>query len=237
MSSSLLLVGYGWFAGIPEGETNNAELVARALDGEVLQRDGRSAVVHSLIVPVRWADAFGPVEAAIARLRPTAVVAMGTDARAAALRPEPYAVNWAAGQDAGDAPPRSEPIAPGGSAWLRGTLPYEAMVREALAAGIPAQLGALRADCPDAPIGVSCTAGTYLCNFMAYRLAQLGHATGLRAGFIHLPTQPAYACRRRLVALDTAAPEDAGRLMAQPLAAMPLGEIVEGVRAMLGACI
>ena len=30
-SLSILLCGYGWFAGIPEGETNNAELIARAL--------------------------------------------------------------------------------------------------------------------------------------------------------------------------------------------------------------
>ena len=29
----ILLVGYGWFAGIPEGETNNSEMIARALDG------------------------------------------------------------------------------------------------------------------------------------------------------------------------------------------------------------
>ena len=31
-SLSVLLCGYGWFAGIPEGETNNAELIARALE-------------------------------------------------------------------------------------------------------------------------------------------------------------------------------------------------------------
>ena len=31
-SLSILLCGYGWFAGIPEGETNNAELIARALE-------------------------------------------------------------------------------------------------------------------------------------------------------------------------------------------------------------
>ena len=37
-SLSILLCGYGWFAGIPEGETNNAERIARALDGEILVR-------------------------------------------------------------------------------------------------------------------------------------------------------------------------------------------------------
>ena len=27
----ILLVGYGWFAGIPEGETNNSEMIACVL--------------------------------------------------------------------------------------------------------------------------------------------------------------------------------------------------------------
>ena len=30
----ILLAGYGWFRGIPDGEVNNAEAIARAMDGE-----------------------------------------------------------------------------------------------------------------------------------------------------------------------------------------------------------
>lgn len=47
------------------------------------------------------------------------------------------------------------------------------------------------------------TTGMYLCNYMTYRLAKLSRETGLRAGFMHVPTQPLYACRQ--------ARKDAGR--------------------------
>ena len=48
-SLSILLCGYGWFAGIPEGETNNAELIARALDGETLVCGDVRATVRGMI--------------------------------------------------------------------------------------------------------------------------------------------------------------------------------------------
>ena len=84
-SLSILLCGYGWFAGIPEGETNNAERIARALDGEILARGDARAVVHGMTMPVLWNGAFEPVQAAIDELKPDLVLALGTDARANAL--------------------------------------------------------------------------------------------------------------------------------------------------------
>ena len=69
--ATILLVGYGWFRGIPEGEINNAEAIARALDGELLTaQDGTVGRIHSLIAPVTWDGAFAPVEAAALALRP-----------------------------------------------------------------------------------------------------------------------------------------------------------------------
>ena len=50
-SLSVLLCGYGWFAGIPEGETNNAELIARALDGETLVCGDVRATVRGMTMP------------------------------------------------------------------------------------------------------------------------------------------------------------------------------------------
>ena len=71
----ILLAGYGWFRGIPEGGVNNAEAVARAMDGERIRAhapDGRevSGRVHGLSVPVSWAEAFPCVEKEALRLRP-----------------------------------------------------------------------------------------------------------------------------------------------------------------------
>ena len=97
----ILLAGYGWFASIPEGQTNNAELIARALDKTILRAEnGEEAEIVSLIVPVIWKEAFAPVEAAIRDIKPDLVLALGTDARACAMRPEPYGVNWKRGKDA-----------------------------------------------------------------------------------------------------------------------------------------
>ena len=103
-SLSILLCGYGWFAGIPEGETNNAERIARALDGEILARGDARAVVHGMTMPVLWNGAFEPVQAAIDELKPDLVLALGTDARASAMRPEPFRRQLAQGARRGRQP-------------------------------------------------------------------------------------------------------------------------------------
>lgn len=240
---TVLLVGYGWFAGIPQGETNNAELIARALDGALCEGDGVRGRVHGLVVPVTWAGAFPPVQAAIDALHPDIVLALGTDARAGAMRPEPYGVNWQRGRDADPDDPAREtvmdnPIAPGGPDALRGTLPYEAMVCAMLDAGIPARLGALTDAEEGAPLPVCCTAGMYLCNTMAYRLAEHAARTGLRAGFMHVPTQPGYAAARRRREMETADKAERERLMREPVpASMPLAQMIEGTRAAILACL
>lgn len=240
---TVLLVGYGWFAGIPQGETNNTELIARALDGAVIESEGIRGRVHALVVPVTWAGAFPPVEAAIDALHPDIVLALGTDARAGAMRPEPYGVNWQRGRDADPDDPAREtvmdgPVTVGGPDALRGTLPYEAMVRAMLQAGIPARLGALTDAGEGAPLPVGCTAGMYLCNTMAYRLAELSARTGLRAGFMHVPTQPGYAAARRLREMAAADDAERTRLMREPVpSSMPLEQMIEGTRAAIIACL
>ena len=240
---TVLLVGYGWFAGIPQGETNNAELIARALDGAVIESEGIRGCVHGLVVPVTWAGAFPPVRAAIDALHPDIVLALGTDARAGAMRPEPYGVNWQRGRDADPDDPAREtvmdgPVTAGGPDALRGTLPYEAMVRAMLRAGIPARLGALTPAEEGAPLPVRCTAGMYLCNTMTYRLAELSARTGLRAGFMHVPTQPAYAAARRLREIGAAGEAERTALLDEPLPpSMALELMIAGTKAAIGACL
>ena len=86
-----------------------------------------------------------------------------------------------------------------------------------LAAGVPARLGALTPAPADAPLTVQSTTGMYLCNYMTYRLAKLSRETGLRAGFMHVPTQTVYACRHRERMLAAAADEEAKeKLLAAP---------------------
>ena len=78
----------------------------------------------------------------------------------------------------------------------------------------------------------------YLCNYMTYRLAKLSRETGLRAGFMHVPTQTAYACRHRERMLAAAADEEVKeKLLAAPIAGMELEMMVRGTRAALEACL
>ena len=232
---NILLVGYGWFASIPEGQTNNAELIARALDGEILRAEnGHEAAVRSLIVPVIWNEAFAPVEQTIREENPDLVLALGTDARASAMRPEPWGVNYKRGKDAardGRVTDMDEPILPGGEAFLRGTLPFEDMTLAMLRAGIPAQLGTLSDAEEGALLAKKSTTGLYLCNYMAYRLAQLAKdIPGLKAGFMHVPTQPQYACAQRLS-------QEPLVLDAPVHASMPLEMMIRGTREALKACL
>ena len=244
---TILLAGYGWFAGIPEGETNNAELIARALDGETLivtRGDGETILgrVHGLVVPVVWETAFPQVMAAVQALHPDIVVGMGTDARISGLRPEPYGVNWQRGTDARpDAPARQTTvdgkILEDGADWLRGTLPYEAMVTSMLRAGIPALMGSLLPPKEDVPLSAFATPGLYLCNKMAYLLADYGQRAGIPAGFVHVPTQPQYAAARRLARIESLIGEELAEAMVKPISAMPLPMMIEGMRAALAACL
>lgn len=247
ITKTILLAGYGWFAGIPEGETNNSELIARALDGETLtvtREDGETitARVHSLIVPVVWDNAFPQVRSAIEQLKPDMVLAMGTDARISGLRPEPYGVNWQRGTDALPEDPDKQTtvdgkILPEGEDWLRGTLPYEAMVMEILREGIPALMGSLLPRKEDVPLTAFATPGLYLCNKMAYLLADYGHRHNLPAGFLHVPTQPGYAAKRRLTRLEALTGEELAEAISKPISAMPLDMMIEGTRAALKACL
>lgn len=235
MKKKILLVGYGWFASIPEGQTNNAELIARALDKETLRSEkGGEAVVSSLIVPVIWNEAFAPVEQAIDELQPDVVLALGTDAGALAMRPEPYGVNWMRGKDAaqdGRVTEMDGPIIPDGEAYLRGTLPFEEMTLAMLRAGIPAQLGRLDDAQEGTPTAKQSTTGLYLCNYMTYRLARLAmEKPGLKTGFMHVPTQPQYACARRLA-------QGMEALSAPMGASMPLDMMISATREALRVCI
>lgn len=247
MTRTILLAGYGWFSGIPEGETNNAELIARALDGETLaavREDGTtvSGRICSLTVPVVWDRAFPQVRAAIEALRPDAVLALGTDARLSCLRPEPYGVNWQRGTDALPEDPGRQTamdgkILPEGEDVLRGTLPYEAMVMEILRSGIPAMTGSLLPPGKDVPLCALATPGLYLCNKMTYLLADYGQRHRLPAGFMHVPTQPHYAAARRVRQLEGLSGGALERAMSAPLCAMPLPMMIEGTRAALRACL
>jgi len=203
----ILLVGYGWYRGIPEGQTNNAETVALALDGEkIVARDDKGRVVgkgkvHSLVIPVTWYGAWPPVAQAIEELKPDIVLGLGTGG---SLTIEPYGSNVMNGCDANPDDPTQEvcmdreAIQPDGPDWRRGSLPYDEMVLAMLAAGIPAHRGYQRGYSDDGlPMA---TPGWYLCNYFCYKGPWYVQENDLDIdiGFIHIWTRPEYRAWPRL---------------------------------------
>ena len=194
----ILLAGYGWYRSIPEGQTNNAETVALALDGaKIKARDENGRVVasgrvHSIVMPVTWDGAWPPVEAAIAKLNPDIVLGLGTGG---SLTIEPYGSNVMDGCDANPDDPTQEVcmehewIQSGGPDHRMGSLPYDEMVLACLRAGIPAKRGAIRDYREiDGVLYPQATPGWYLCNYFCYKGPWYVEENNLDIdiGFIHI---------------------------------------------------
>jgi len=250
---TILVAGYGWYYGIPEGCINNAEAVAMALDGEMIKArddDGRVVAmgkVHSVAVPVVWGEVMPILEAGIAEFDPDIIVGLGTSGAARSLRPEPFASNVMSGCDA--LPPETpgmvcydgydDPILEGGPDWSEGNLPYTEMVMAMLEAGIPARRGSMMGyDSEGRP---RATPGWYLCNYMAYNLAMITEEdTDLIAGFIHIPQRPEYSALFQyldLKDLEPDTPEFNTTIESELSASIELQRTIDGVRICLEECL
>jgi len=249
---TILVAGYGWYYGIPEGCINNAEAVAMALDGEMIKArddDGRVVAlgkVHSIAVPVTWDGALLVLEEGIAEFDPDIIVGLGTSGAARSLRPEPFGSNVMKGCDA--VPPETpgivcydgidDPILEGGDDWVEGNLPYTEMVVAMLEADIPARRGHTTGYDEGRP---TATPGWYLCNYMTYNLALMTEENPeLMAGFIHIPQRPEYSALFRyldLKDLEPGTPEFNGTIESELSASIELQRTIDGVRICLEECL
>lgn len=250
---TILVAGYGWYYGIPEGCINNSETVAMTLDGEMIKaRDASGTViamgkVHSIVVPVIWGEALPVLEEGIAEFDPDIIVGLGTAGTARGLRPEPFGSNVMRGCDA--LPPETpeivcydgidDPILEGGDDWSEGNLPYTEMVMAMLEAGIPARRGHTTGyDDEDRP---TATPGWYLCNYMTYNLALMTEENSeLMAGFIHIPQRSEYAALFRY--LDLTDPEITPEEFEEKIersvgSSLELERTIDGARICLEECL
>ena len=148
-------------------------------------------------VPVSRARAVPLALETVARFRPDAVIALGQANGRARITPERIAINVDDFRmpDNDGMLARDEPQVPGGPPAYLCTLPVRAMVETMIAEGVPA--------------AVSNTAGTFLCNHLAFGLLHAVATQGLatRAGFVHLPLLPEQAATKPVevpsMALDT----------------------------------
>ncbi|RHP35710.1 pyroglutamyl-peptidase I [Lachnotalea sp. AF33-28] len=141
--------------------------------------------IRKLEIPVVFGEGASMVFHAVREETPDAVLCVGQAGGRTAISIERVALNLAECRpdfpdNAGNCP-GGEPIIPNGPAAYFATLPVKEMEARVLKLGIPAEL--------------SCTAGTYVCNDVMYRLLHLldHEYQGTRGGFVHVPYLPSQA--------------------------------------------
>ncbi len=172
---SILITGFEPFAGEPRNPSGE---IALELDGG--QAGGEA--LRGLVLPVRHETAWPLLRAALDRLLPRSVLALGLAMSRSVVCVEQVAVNIDDFRiaDNDGAQPMGEPIEADGPDAYFTTLPVGELVTAVRLAGIPAR--------------VSRSAGTYLCNHVYYRLlheaAQRSTERRYDALFVHLPPLP-----------------------------------------------
>ncbi|MFC5525546.1 pyroglutamyl-peptidase I [Rhodanobacter ginsengisoli] len=182
MSPSLpriLLTGFDPFGGEP---INPSWEAVRALHGKRI--GGHLVVARQL--PTEFAASLRLLKAAEREVRPAILLGVGQAGGRQQLSLERVAINVQDARipDNAGAQPIDEPVIADGPAAYFSTLPIKAMLAALHAAGVPAE--------------ISQSAGTYVCNHIAYAMLHLAaKRRGVRAGFIHIPYLPLQAARLR----------------------------------------
>lgn len=175
----ILLTGFDPFG----GESLNPSWEAvRALHGK---RIGGHRIV-ALQLPTEFAGSLRMLKTAVRELTPAILLGVGQAGGRQQLSIERVAINIqdARMPDNAGAQPVDEPVIAGGPAAYFSTLPIKATLAALHAQGLPAE--------------ISNSAGTYVCNHIAYAMLHLAaKRRGARAGFIHIPYLPAQAAARQ----------------------------------------
>jgi pyroglutamyl-peptidase len=211
----VLVTGFGPFPGAPFNPTE--PLVARLLR---LRRPSLSDVeLVGHIFPVTYKAVDRELPELIASHRPHALLMFGLASRTPHVRIETRARNavttlW---PDAGRVKPRTGSIAGGDDAMMFG--PHtERLLRAALATGIDARL--------------SRNAGSYLCNYLSWRVIEASRREGgpRLAAFVHIPPFPRGAPQQRDAVFGIAFEEmvDAGEAMLMEMVKLTRQAAVQG---------
>jgi pyroglutamyl-peptidase len=175
----ILLTGFDPFGG---ESINPSWETVRSLHGHRI--GGHLIVARQL--PTVFAGSLRELKAAVRDVAPTILLGVGQAGGRHRLSIERVAINVQDARipDNAGAQPVDEPVIAGGPAAYFSTLPIKAILAALQAQGLPAE--------------ISQSAGTYVCNHIAYAMLHLAaKRRGMRAGFMHIPYLPAQAARLR----------------------------------------
>lgn len=181
----ILVSGFEAFGGHSLNPTEKLvrEIIARPADFA----PAKSTVeVRGIVLPVTFADSFARLRDEIRAFDPYVVISLGlASGRCNSIEIERVAINCldSTSPDNAGVQPRDLLIEDGGSAALFSTLPIRAMHSALEKAAIPAQ--------------ISSSAGTYVCNYLFYRLLESSARTVRRCGFVHVPFLPEQAAKEK----------------------------------------
>lgn len=236
----VLLTGSGWYRGVPKGHPNPAMCVVEALDGKLIG----GARVRGKIDFDLWGSMVREIITAVEYFDPDIVISLGQHADKFGLVIEEYGCNTAYGEDNDgflkgyediNGNKVYEKIDYDGPDWYRSTLSAEKVINYVLDQGIPAYKGnkVLREASFIDPTGIVkeekawfSSAGSYLCNWVAYGVPHMAKKRGLnfKFAFVHIPTTPDY---RAIWMQDGGAPGPS----------MEIDRIIHGVRAMIEGAV
>lgn len=219
LTTRVLLTGFEPFAGAASNPSGDVVRRLVSVPQPELAEAGIS--LSGVILPVAFRASGSALADAIDAHSPDVVIALGLAEGRSAITPERVAINLddARIPDNDGDQPLDEPIDPDGPAARFTGLPAKAIVAALTDAGISAH--------------VSLTAGSYVCNHVAYLLA--GHAERaasagrrMRAGFIHVPATPELASA--LSPAGSASTHSPAGPARPELPTMTLDEIERGIR-------
>lgn len=172
---TILLTGFDPFGG---ATINPAWEAVRTFDGRRIA--GHRIVARQL--PTEFAGSLRVLKQAMRELSPVIVLGVGQAGGRSQLSIERVAINVQDARipDNAGQQPVDEPVIADAPAAYFSTLPIKAMLAALHADGLPAE--------------ISQTAGTYVCNHIAYAMLHLASKKrGVRAGFMHIPYMPEQA--------------------------------------------
>ena len=182
----VLVSGFEPFGGRKENPTALlANEAAKASSGQSsLVAIPKGLEVRAVVLPVTFEKAYEKLQTEIRAFDPDVVLAFGMAAGRNAIEIERVAINCLDADipDNSGFQPVDLTIESGGPAALFTTLPSRRFLEALKSAGLPARM--------------SNTAGTYVCNFLFYRLMEGSLRTRRKAGFIHVPLLPEQAAEK-----------------------------------------
>ena len=179
----VLVTGFEPFAG-------SAANPSQRLVEELAERPPAGLELATAVLPVAYGRAADELRAAVDAAGPDVVVSFGQADGRAGISVERFALNLddAASLD-NEGASSASPVAPGGPAAYRSTLPVDEIVAALRAAGIPA--------------AASRDAGGFLCNHVFYTLMRVleQERPATSGGFVHVPVLPEQALEKPVASM------------------------------------